>query len=164
MRKIFAVFSFFLFSLFTFSQSAADSTLLVNFQWEETILDKGIVNRHGAFRDLYGAAQNVNIMVIDLKQHPYKVELAMPDTCTTTSEIALCRQAVAAINGSYYDVKTCESTCFYRVGRETLYQTTEQEFGRVNAAVYEKKGKLKIIPWDSEIENKYNKKKGTTLS
>ena len=35
---------------------------------------------------------------------------------------------------------------------------------RVTGAVYEKKGKVKLIPWDRQIEKNYKKNKGSVLA
>jgi exopolysaccharide biosynthesis protein len=165
MKKIFYSLSTFLFlSFMGIAQTAADSTLVVNFKWDETTLGKGIVNKHGSIPNLYGGQQNVNIMSIDLKSNNYKAKIVFPDTCNITSEMAKSNKAVAAINGSYYDEETFKSTCYYRVDGKTTYYTTDKEFGRVNGAICLNKRKVDIIPWSKEIEKSYKDKKGTVLS
>lgn len=165
MKKIFLSLCVFLsLSLIGIAQTAADSILLANYKWTETTLGKGIVNKHGLISNLYGGPQNVNIMVIDLNKNRYKVKVILPDTCGITSEMAKANNAFAAINGSFYDEKTFISTCYYRVDGETAYFTTDKEFGRVNGAVSIKNGKIKLIPWNKDIEQSYSDKKGTVLS
>lgn len=165
MKKIIiSISAFFFFFFFAGAQTPADSAILVDFKWTEMSLGKGIVNKQAAIPNLYGGPQHVNIMVIDLKSARYKVGVAFPDTCNITSEMAKSNKAVAAINGSYYDEKTFESTCYYRVDGKTTSYTTDKEFGRVNGALRIKEGKVDIIPWSKEIEKSYNGKKGTVLS
>lgn len=165
MKKIiFSLSAFFICCLFVGAQTPADSATVVDFKWTEMYLGKGIVNKQGSIPNLYGGTQNVNIMVIDLKSANYKVGVAFPDTCNITSEMAKSNNAIAAINGSYYDEQTFESTSYYRVDGKTVSYTTDKEFGRVNGALLIKKGKVDIIPWSKEIEQSYNDKKGTVMS
>ena len=118
MKKIIISLSaFFLCCLFVGAQTPADSAIVVDFKWTEMSLGKGIVNKQGSIPNLYGGTQNVNIMVIDLKSANYKVGVVFPDTCNITSEMAKSSNAIAAINGSYYDEETFESTCYYQIGR-----------------------------------------------
>ncbi|MEA4976245.1 MAG: phosphodiester glycosidase family protein [Paludibacter sp.] len=165
MKKIIiSLAAFLIFCLFVNAQTPADSATVVDFKWTEMSLGKGIVNKQGSIPNLYGGTQNVNIMVIDLKSANYKVGVVFPDTCNITSVMAKANHAVAAINGSYYDEQTFESTCYYRVDGKTVSYTTDKEFGRVNGALRIRKGKVDIIPWSKEIEKSYNEKKGIVLS
>jgi exopolysaccharide biosynthesis protein len=165
MKKIIVSLSaYFFFCIFVSAQTSADSVKLVDFNWTEMSLGKGIVNKQGSIPNLYGGPQNVNIMVIDLKANHYKVGVAFPDTCNITSEMAKSNNAIAAINGSYYDEQTFESTCYYRVDGQTAYYTTDKEFGRVNGALRIKKGKVDLIPWSKEIEASYRDKNGIVMS
>jgi exopolysaccharide biosynthesis protein len=163
-RFSFSLTFFLLISLFGIAQTETDSIIIKNFKWEETVLGKGIVNKHGIFTDLYGGVQNVNITVIDLKEKSYKTKIIMPDTCDLTSEMAKSNNAIVAINGSFYNEKTFKSTCFYRVNKKTEHITTDKEFGRVNGAVELRKGQVDLILWDKSIENKYKKNNRTVLS
>lgn len=165
MKKMFFSLCAFLFlSLSGVAQTAVDSATVVNFKWTETPLGKGIVNKHGLISNLYGGPQNVNIMVIDLNKNSYRVKVILPDTCDITSEMAKANNAIAAINGSYYDEKTFKSTCYYRVDGQTACLTTDKEFGWVNGAISIKNGRVDLIPWSKDVENSYCDKKGTVLS
>ncbi|MEA4984868.1 hypothetical protein SDC9_38810 [bioreactor metagenome] len=165
MKKIIISLSaFFFFCLFVSAQTSSDSALVADFKWTEMSLGKGVVNKQGSIPNLYGGMQNVNIMEIDLKSTKYKVGVAFPDTCNITSEMAKENNAIAAINGSYYDEQTFESTCYYRVDEKTVSYTTDKEFGRVNGALLIKKGKVDIIPWSKDIEKSYKDKRGIVLS
>lgn len=70
-----------------------------------------------------------------------------------------------AINGSYFDMKHGNSVCFLKTDRQVIDTTTINEFKlRVTGAVYERKGKMKLIPWNRQIEKKYKRKVGTILA
>lgn len=163
-RFSFSLTLFLLISLFGIAQTTTDSIIIKDFKWKETVLEKGIINKHGIFTDLYGGVQNVNITVIDLKEKRYKTKVIMPDTCDFTSEMAKNNNAIVAINGSYYNEKTFKSTCYYRVNKKIEYITTDKEFGRVNGALEIKKGHVDLIPWDKSIEKEYKKNNRTVLS
>ena len=82
-----------------------------------------------------------------------------------TSRIASEHHALAAINGSYFDMKHGNSVCFLKTDRQVIDTTTINEFKlRVTGAVYERKGKMKLIPWNRQIEKKYKRKVGTILA
>ncbi len=146
-------------------QTAGDSITLANFQWEETTMGKGITHKHGTFTDLYGGAQNVNILVIDLKKKAYKTKIAVTVPNQITSETAIANHAVAAINGSYYDENvTFKSTCYIKFGKNVIDTTKASELDRVTGAIVIKKGKVKLIPWNKEIELAYKDNKGEVMS
>ena len=74
-------------------------------------------------------------------------------------------QALAAINGSFYDMQKGNSVCFLKIGKEVIDTTTTREFElRVTGAVQVYKKKLKVLPWNKQIESKYRKNKGAVLA
>ena len=57
------------------------------------------------------------------------------------------------------------SVCFLKVGSQVVDTTSLDELKlRVTGAVYEKKGKVKLIPWDRQIEKNYKKNKRFCVS
>lgn len=81
-----------------------------------------------------------------------------------TSELAVENEAMAAINASFFNMQTGASVCFYEKEGVRLHTTTEEWVPNVTGAMYVKKGKLKIYPWDKQTEQAYHKKKGVTLA
>ena len=146
------------------AQSAQDSITIANVEWEIHSIEKGIVHKRAHFSELYGGAQYVNIVEVDLKAKGYKTGVVTPDTCQITSQMAIENNAIVAINGSYYDdIKTGKSTCYYRVGKTVIDTTKTSEWFRVTGALTINRGKVTLMPWNKEIETAYNGR-GTTLA
>lgn len=145
-------------------QTVSDSLAIVSAQWEITRSKKGIIHKSASIPQLYQGPQVINLIEIDPGKG-MKAGIAISDGMKKTSRIASEHHALAAINGSYFDMKRGNSVCFLKVGRQVIDTTTINEFKlRVTGAVYERKGKMKIIPWNRQIEKKYKRKMGTVLA
>ena len=108
--------------------------------------------------------QSINLIEIP-RSAKRKIGIAGNEGMKKTSLQATEKEALAAINGTYYNMKVGNSTCFYKINREVIDTTLNGEFkNRVNGAVREVKGKIKIIDWNKEIEANYKKNKGTVLA
>lgn len=145
-------------------QTVSDSLAIVSAGWETVNQQKGIVHKHAFIPQLYQTPQTISLIEIDPREG-MKLGIAISETMKKTSEIALEHNAVAAINGSYFDMKRGNSVCFLKVGRQVVDTTTLAEFQqRVNGAVYERKGKMKLMRWNRQIEKKYKGRVGTILA
>lgn len=154
----------FLFVVFSGkAQTAQDSAIIVNIQWEINPIEKGIVHKRAIVNSLYGGHQYINIVEIDTKsKHQTKVIMTNPSQIT--SEAARANHAIVAINGSYYDEKTGEPVCYYRIGKNVIDTTHNIELYRVTGAIHIQSGKVKLIPWNKEIEQAYNGNKGIVFA
>ena len=82
-----------------------------------------------------------------------------------TSKIASEYNAIAAINGSYFDMKRGNSVCFLKTDRQVIDTTLQSEFKqRVTGAISVRKRGMKLIPWNKQIEKNYKGKAGTILA
>lgn len=158
---ILAVFSSLVLSLY--GQTAEDSTAIVSARWETSVTPDGIVHKRASFDHLYKGNQYVNLVEIPAgKKLHYGIAVS---EMKPISRLAEENQALAAINGSFYNMKVGNSVCFLKMGKEVVDTTTTSEFKiRVTGAVHTHKKKLRILPWSKEIETKYRKKKGTVLA
>lgn len=164
MKKSLLILFVEMLSISLYAQTKADSLAIVSAQWEVQEVVKGITHRKGLISNLYGGTQHINILLIDLKANK-KIDIAVSDTLMKTSDMALKNGAMAAINGSYFNMRAGNSVCFLKVGAELKDTTTIREWqARVTGAIHVHKGKLELFPWDKQIEIKYKKKKGTTLA
>ncbi len=165
MRKYFVILVLALCSLGTLKgQTASDSLAIVSAQWEVVHSQKGIVYKSASIPQLYQCPQVINLIEIDPGKGG-KVGIAISDGTKKTSRIASEHHALAAINGSYFDMKHGNSVCFLKTGRQVIDTTTIDEFKlRVTGAIYERKGKMKLIPWSRQIEKIYKRKVGTILA
>ncbi len=136
------------------AQTAEDSLAVVSASWRETKVCDGVIHRNAVFRDLYRGPQSVNVVEVD-PDAGFRVGLAYDSRMEKTSRIAVSHAAVAAINGSYYDMRRGNSTCFLAIDRQVVDSTTNGEFMRVTGAVRIRKGKLTLIPWDRQTETHY---------
>lgn len=159
LRNYALLFLIFIYSV-TFAQTPKDSLTIVGLKWETTEIQKGIVRKHIQVPELYNCVQNINIVEVDLNKRMYKSKIIVTVPYKITSEAAHEQNAIAAINGSYFNEKEENSVCYLKVDKEVIDTTIAFELSyRVNGAIFEKNGKIKIKPWEKANEKlKYNRK------
>ncbi len=145
-------------------QTVSDSLAVVSAQWKIESPRKGITHKYASIPQLYQAPQSISLIEID-PGAGLKVAVTVSDKMRETSKMASEQGAIAAINGSYFDMKRGNSVCFLKVDRQVVDTTTLGEFARrVTGAVSIRKGKMKIISWNRQIEKQYKGKKGIVLA
>ena len=145
-------------------QTVSDSLAVVSAQWKIESPRKGITHKYASIPQLYQAPQSISLIEID-PGAGLKVGVTVSDKMRETSRMASEQGAIAAINGSYFDMKRGNSVCFLKVDRQVVDTTTLGEFARrVTGAVSIRKGKMKIISWNRQIEKQYKGKKGIVLA
>ena len=150
------------FSSFLSAQTEADSIAIVSAQWETTITSEGIVHKRGIIPNLYKGPQYINLIESPSSKKLH-FDIAVSEM-RPTSLISKEHQALASINGSFYNMKEGFSVCYLGKGKEVIDTTETQLFVRCTGAVYVHKKKTRILPWNKEIETKYKQKKGATLA
>ena len=143
------------------AQTEADSIAIVSAQWETTITPNQIVHKRAIFTDLYKGPQYINLIEIPSTKKLH-LDIAISEM-KQTSLISKENQALASINGSFYNMKEGFSVCYLGKGKEVVDTTENHLFARCTGAVYVHKNKTKIMPWNKEIESNYKQKKGATL-
>lgn len=145
-------------------QTVSDSLAVVSAQWKIESPRKGITHKYVSIPQLYQVPQSISLIEID-PGAGLKVGVTVSDKMRETSKMASEQGAIAAINGSYFDMKRGNSVCFLKVDRQVVDTTTLGEFARrVTGAVSIRKGKMKIISWNRQIEKQYKGKKGIVLA
>ena len=145
-------------------QTVLDSLAIVSAQWKIESPQKGIIHKYVSIPQLYQVPQSISLIEID-PGAGLKVGVTVSDKMRETSKMASEQGAIAAINGSYFDMKRGNSVCFLKVDRQVVDTTTLGEFARrVTGAVSIRKGKMKIISWNRQIEKQYKGKKGIVLA
>lgn len=140
-------------------QTVSDSLAIVSAQWKIESPQKGIIHKYVSIPRLYQVPQSISLIEID-PGAGLKVGVTVSDKMRETSRMASEQGAIAAINGSYFDMKRGNSVCFLKVDRQVVDTTTLGEFARrVTGAVSIRKGKMKIISWNRQIEKQYKGKK-----
>ena len=122
-----------------------------------TIVAKGLVNYHHHYPSLFGGPQDISILEID--PSVYKFKVMAHDGLKRTSETASEAGAVAAINGTFYDMKKGGSVCYLQIDGVVADTTKGKDMRvRANGAVVIKKGKLSIEPWNQDKEKVFRSK------
>lgn len=148
----------------TASASEQDSLLIVKADWRVTTTADGLTHKQAQIKGLFNSVQSINLIEIP-RASKRKIGIAGNEGMKRTSQQAAEKGAVAAINGTYYNMKEGNSVCFYKIGDTVIDTTTDGEFkSRVNGAIREKRGKIEIIEWNKPIEQSYKKSKGTVLA
>lgn len=162
---IFSVFSFLLlFGTRINAQTAEDSLTIMNIQWETTKTSEGIIHKRAHVEDLYEGCQHINLIEIPRKRK-FHFGIGSPGNMKPTSIIAKQNNALAAINGSYYNMRKGNSVCFLKTDAHVIDSTAASEFElRVTGAVCTNKHKIDIIPWNAQTERNYQGDKGTVLA
>ena len=147
-----------------YAQTEADSMAIVSAQWDTLIGQDGIVHKRAVIPSLYKGPQHINLIEIPKgKKLHYNIGVFTP--MSPISKLGKKFQALAAINGSFYNMKEGNSVCYLQVGKEVIDTTETREFEiRATGAVYVHKNKVKIRPWSPGIEASYRQKKGTILA
>lgn len=159
-----AVPLFVFFLLFTqagFAQS--DSVTVMNTKWETRRVAPGIKLKHYWFNHtLFGANENINILEIRLnRKNRIDVE-ADPKALKPASEFGAEYSAIAAINGTFFDMKNGGSMDYIRLDGTALNENrltkNNNRSLHQKAAILMKGNKVQIVPWDGspDWENQLN--------
>ena len=162
MKKIYSIILFALSWISVHAQTEADSIAIVSAQWETTTTSDQIVHKRGVFTNLYKGPQYINLIEIPASKKLH-FDIAISEM-RQTSLISREHQALASINGSFYNMKEGFSVCYLGKGKEVIDTTENHLFKRCTGAVFVHKKKTRILPWDKQIETEYKQKKGATLA
>ncbi|MGL4293552.1 MAG: phosphodiester glycosidase family protein [Bacteroidales bacterium] len=156
MKRLSLFLSLFIIMQVGFSQTAEDSVKIVKANWSPKKIDKGVVHKHAPFKYLYGAPQNVNVIEVAPAKKKKRIGILVNEPLRKTSHSAESVNALAAINGSYFDIKKGNSVCFLKIGPDVMDTTSGFELAfRVNGALRIDNGELSLMPWNKQIEAQY---------
>ena len=125
MKRHFFLILFLCLAVNVFAQS--DSLAFVNGPWLSERVD-GLVMRRCQFEQGSLFASNQHIMVWELSDtDDFALQLAYRPERTKTSDMAKEQHAVAAVNGSFFDMDRHFPVLFLRIDGEDLGQTTQEE-------------------------------------
>ena len=164
MKKVLLSFALILWALTAVGANKRDSLLIIKADWKVTTTPEGLPHKQAQIKGLCNSVQSINLIEIP-RSAKMKVGIAGDEGMKRTSQQATEKGALAAINGTYYNMVTGNSVCVYKINDQVLDTTTNGEFkSRVNGAIREVKGNIEIIGWNKEIEANYKKNKGTVLA
>lgn len=150
-RLLFIFILLSLVCLCSWGQTREDSLAIVGARWEVRSVERGVKAFHCEFPMLYGGLQDVYFIEVARKKHAF--EVLDHKGRGFTSFKASNRGAVAAVNGTYFDMGQSErSVCFVaRKGKVVDY--TRSPLGQLsNGAVVMEGNKVDIVPWDVDME------------
>ncbi len=101
-----------------------DSLTVAKTKWETKKVSGGIKLKHYWFNhSLFGSNQNINILEIRMnRRNKIDVE-AEPKTLKTTSQFGVEHDALAALNGTFFDIKNGGSEDYIRLDGKLLNET-----------------------------------------
>lgn len=130
-----------------------DSLLFVHAKWESRKVSRGIKLRHCWFnQSLFGSSQNISILEIKLNRKN-RIDVEADSTkLKTTSTFGEEHHALAALNGTFFDMKNGGSEDYIRLDGKTLNET---RLGKNNTRALHQKAaiitagkKVSIRQWD----------------
>lgn len=158
-RIVFALLGVIL-SLGTAAQSARDSLYIASYHWKVDTVADGLVMKRGHFMYLYGQPQNIVIFEADSAKRDIGLKVNFPVQLTTTS--AADTAALAAVNGSFFNMKHGNSVCYVR--QNGVVSDTTAFNPIYNAAlIISDDGNISFTPWDKDKERTYDSTRGSVL-
>ena len=99
----------------------SDSLTFVQQQWSTHKIGKGIVWKSASFPSIFDSQQVINIIELDLKKNRKKLGLkALPTSRELTSKLAQEANALAAINGGFFDMRNGGAVDFIKVNNQVV--------------------------------------------
>ena len=152
MKRLFAFFISFLIATVCIAQS--DSLTLVSAKWETEKIGKGLVWKKYLFKgDLFGSNQSINILEIK-KTRKIKFDFGFETKeLKLTSDFGKMAKAIAALNGTFFDIKNGGSVDFLKVDGKVINENRIQNDKRAvhqKAAIMLGGRDLKIEKWNGQ--------------
>lgn len=121
MKKV-LLFIFIFLGYYCFSQTYNDSLAIKNAQWKIDTLSKNLVLKTISIqnRSLFKSNQTISILEIDTSLSEVKMEFVYSDTLTKTSSYCKKNNAFAAINGTFFFMKSGISTDYIRIHHQRV--------------------------------------------
>jgi len=142
------------------AQTQTDSLAVAKANWQTQQIEKGVTLKQYWFRhSIFNMNEYVSVLEIKPGSNLAFSVAAEPKTLKHTSELAKSAQAIAAINGTFFDVKNGVSRAFIRsdgkIINENIYRTPGRERFQAAAAVF-KNNHAGIIKYDGTNNWEHN--------
>lgn len=150
MKKLHCIFISFLTVTSSFSQP--DSVALVSANWETQKIARGVIWKSYLFKgDLFGSNQSINILEVKGSK---KIIFAIgydPKELKLTSDFGKSANAIAALNGTFYDMKNGGSVDFLKVNGQIINENRgDKRAVHQKAAIVLSDRKMKIEKWNGQ--------------
>ena len=159
---------FALFISFAPVLAQTDSITVLNTKWEKKKIAKGITLKRYCYNNtLFNSNQNVTILEIKTKGKT-KIDLGFERTkLRKTSDYGKSADAIAAINGTFFDIKNGGSVDFLKVNDTVINQNRllkdSTRARHQQAALVIEDGKLTIEKWDGSKDWEKNLEAETVM-
>ena len=129
-----------LFTLPAAAQTPGDSIAFVTADWHTTDLGRGAACRHAPV-EMFGSRQSISVVSYPVRHFATQI-VQLDGKGETTGRMGEAADATAAINGSYFNMKTFTPITFVMVDCRVLGRTTPGELMRTNGiiAIRDKQG------------------------
>jgi exopolysaccharide biosynthesis protein len=141
------------FVIYSTVQAQTDSIVFAGAGWEKQKIKRGVWWKHCEFKgNLFLSSQYINILEVK-NSGRRKFDLGFEETILkTTSDFGKDWKAIAALNGSFFDIKNGGSVDYLRADGKMIDENRLRENGNradhQKAAIILKKGRLQIKKWD----------------
>lgn len=138
----------------TILRAQTDSAAVAHAKWEVIQVARKIVLMHYQFdSSLFHSNQNISILEVKLN-HKNRVDLGYdPKKLKPTHELANEKNAIAAINGTFFNMKEGGSEDYIRSDGKAINETVPRAKGdrsfHQQAAIIMDHNKVRIVRWDS---------------
>lgn len=131
----------------------SDSTMLVNAVWQTDTIANGVVFKQTALKDYFSSNQYISCIEV-APNSAAKLAFAYNKDLDYTSQMAKKQGAIAAINGSFFDMQYFNPICYLRidgenVGENTNKNTPYRKYYQYGTLVLDDNGMPKILKTDS---------------
>ena len=104
--------------------------------WANKEIAPGVHLSHKYFSSLFHAPENINMISLDLRDSTFKIGIAYNDSLLeTVSEFGKTGNAIAAVNGNFFNTHIGGSVCFLKVNGSVINRTHDE----LNGTLY--------LPW-----------------
>ena len=165
MKNLCLTLIFLCFSMSLWSQTAKDDAVFGQAKWQTAKIGKGLKWHHFHFseKQLFQSNQNIHYLKIKNKRRGYLFQLVSAgDSLVHTSELALKSSAVAAINGSFFDVKNGGAVDFIKINGQVLDSSQLDAKGRLTfhqkSAIVIHNNKVSIARQTDSLDTKWAEK------
>jgi len=128
---------------------ASDTQIIQNAHWETHKIARGITLKQVIFPKLFGESQSISIVEVDLNRKKIQISIAAdPQKRILTSTFAKEKNAIAAINGTFFDMKNGGSVMLVKQDG-TVINPSKIHSERSDGALTIDGHEVKIVPPDS---------------
>lgn len=142
-----------LITLLISGQPGAGNGELSGIEWQFKSVSDGVTLRY-ANDSLFNSVQAIYVVDVDTSAAAFEFGVAVPHSRMATSGIAQQEGALAAVNGTFFNMSEGYNVHYVMVDDSLIAVTDEEEFGIRATGVFTATGEaVDILPWGPERED-----------